>query len=123
MCIISKTYRIGKVRIKYLSYRLQTVSSQPNSQPVIGPNLLWPANTNYNTMVYNYLNAILQKNVPLTLYYMQLSRHPCLNEYVWSYQLFYAIIRAVTGTRKIRKYRIQIGFAGPNPPCQIFGSW
>ena len=30
--------------------------------------------------------------------------------------------RAVTGTRKIRKYRIQFGFPGPNPTCQIFRS-
>jgi len=29
MCIVSNTYRIGKVRIEYVSYRLLTVSSQP----------------------------------------------------------------------------------------------
>jgi len=29
MCIVSNTYRIGKVRIEYVSIRLMTVSSQP----------------------------------------------------------------------------------------------
>ena len=29
ICIVSNTYRIGKVRIEYVSYRLLTVSSQP----------------------------------------------------------------------------------------------
>jgi len=29
MCIVSNTYRIGKVRIEYISIRLMTVSSQP----------------------------------------------------------------------------------------------
>ena len=63
----------------------------------------------------NKLNYQLHEkfNIPLSIF---------REEFCLSKQFLTLSTRAVTGTRKIRKYRIQIGFAGPNPPCQIFGS-